>query len=176
MRSAHTIWITGLSRSGKTTIAEGISEFLQSKGRPVEIIDGSQVRSELGDFFGYSQEERMKVSRVLCSMAKLLAKRGVIPIVASITPYQESRDYNRHELSPYVEIFVECDVEICVSRDTHNLYRKAMIGDIKHFIGIDDPYEVPKNYDLRINTSKETPEQSIAKTISFIETILDETE
>jgi adenylylsulfate kinase len=164
----HTIWLTGLSRSGKTTLAESIAGYLASTGSRAEILDGVAVREELGDFFGYSREERMKVNRVLCAMAKLLARHGVIPIVTAITPYQESRDFNRRELNRYLEIYVDCPVEVCMSRDAQGLYRKAMRGDLKHFVGVDDPYEVPKTYDLRVHTAAEEPAQSCARAVAFV--------
>jgi adenylylsulfate kinase len=164
----HTIWLTGLSRSGKTTLAESIAAALASTGCHAEILDGVAVREELGDFFGYSREERMKVNRVLCAMAKMLARHGVTPIVTAITPYQESRDFNRRELSRYLEIYVDCPVEVCMSRDAQGLYGKAMRGDLKHFVGVDDPYEVPKTYDLRLHTSSEHPEESCAKAVAFV--------
>ena len=168
MSARHTIWLTGLSRSGKTTIAHGICEHLSAAGHAVEILDGASVRDDLGDFFGYSKEERMKVSRVLCSMAKILAKHGVIPVVTSITPYQESRDFNRRVLKPYIEVYVECPVETCIERDRNRLYEKALSGDIKHFIGVDDPYELPKSADFKVNTASGSPEETVTDVIDFL--------
>jgi adenylylsulfate kinase len=164
----HTIWLTGLSRSGKTTLARALAERLVAKGLRVEILDGVEVREEVGDFFGFSREERMKVNRVLCAMARLLARHDVIPIVTAITPYQESRDFNRRELARYLEIYVDCPLDVCVSRDAQGLYRKAMRGDIRHFVGVDDPYEVPKTYDLRILTGRESSEESAARLREFV--------
>jgi adenylylsulfate kinase len=164
----HTIWLTGLSRSGKTTIANGLATFLRGRGERVEVLDGIHVREELGDFFGFSREERMKVNRVLCAMARLLARHDVVPIITAITPYQESRDFNRRELDPYLEIYVDCPVDVCVSRDSQGLYRKAMRGDLKHFIGIDDPYEMPRTFDLRVSTADESPDASAARVNAFV--------
>jgi adenylylsulfate kinase len=157
MKSAPTIWITGLSQSGKTTLAHALADMLCAKGKTVEIVDGRYVRDEIGDFLGYSKEERMKVSRILCAIAKLLAKNGILVIVTSITPYQESRDFNRAELEPYFEIYLECSVDTCIARDKAQMYKKALRGDIKHFIGVDDPFEMPKTYDLKINTEHDAP-------------------
>jgi adenylylsulfate kinase len=168
LNAKHTIWITGLSRSGKTTLANGLASRLREQGQRVQILDGREVRDELGDFFGFSKEERMRVSRVLCAMAKLLARHEVIPIVTSITPYQESRDFNRRELDPYLEIYVDCPIEVCCSRDDYGLYRRALRGDIKHVIGVDDPYEVPRNYDLRLPTAEEPAAESAAKLTAFV--------
>jgi adenylylsulfate kinase len=169
----HTIWLTGLSSSGKTTLANGLAEFLRARGERVEVLDGTQVREELGDFFGFSREERMKVNRVLCAMAGLLARHDVVPIVTAITPYQESRDFNRRELDPYVEVYVDCPVDVCVRRDSQGLYRKAMRGDLKHFIGVDDPYEVPKTPDLRVFTADESPDASVRRVNAFVANVLE---
>ena len=163
-----TIWFTGLSLSGKTTLANSLAASFRAKGIATEVLDGKLIRDELGDFFGYSKEERIKVSRVLCMMARLLARNGIIPIVTSITPYQESRDLNRRELNPYVEIYVECPVEVCASRDERGLYKRAIRGDIKHFIGVDDPYEIPRNADLRVTTAHDSPEESSRKVCCFV--------
>jgi adenylylsulfate kinase len=172
MNNKHTIWFSGLSRSGMTTLAESLASFLRSRGQRVEVLDGKLVRDELGDFFGYSKEERIKVSRVLCVMARLLSRHEIIPIVTAITPYQESRDFNRRELQPYMEIYVECPVEVCVTRDTQGLYKRAMRGDLKHFIGVDDPFEIPRNPDFRVLTAHESVEDSTAKVHSFVAGIL----
>ena len=168
MSSKPTIWLTGLSRSGKTTIADGIADWLSERNVPIQILDGSFVRDELGNFFGYSREERIKVSRVLCVMAKLLAQNGIHPIVTAITPHEESRQFNRRELDPYIEIYVECTVETCMDRDEKGLYQRAARGDVRQFIGVDVPYDLPKTPDLRINTEHDAPEVSIKQAISFL--------
>ena len=169
----HTIWITGLSRSGKTTIAEGIAQFLRASDQRVQILDGREIRDSVGDFFGYSKEERMRVNRVLCTMAKILAENNIFPVVPSITPHQESRDFNRRELDPYLEIYLDCSVESCIERDRNNLYKKALQGDIQHFIGVDDPYEVPRNSDCKIDTATQEPDQSVAQAIAFVRGAID---
>lgn len=149
-------------------LAGKMAEFLRSHGHRVEILDGRIVRDELGDFFGYSRDERLKVNRVLCALARLLARHDIIPIVTAITPYQESRDYNRRELDPYLEIFVDCPVEVCMARDAQGLYKKALKGDLPHFIGVDDPFEIPKNPDLRVSTAGEAVEVSAAKVCAYV--------
>lgn len=168
MGARPTIWLTGLSRSGKSTIAEGLAAWFADEQRPAQILDGRDVRDAVGDFFGYSKGERIKVSRVLAVMARLLATNGVTPIVTSITPYQDSRDFNRQELDPYLEIYVECSVDTAMQRDDTGIYRRAVRGDIQHFIGVDDPYEVPRSPDLVLSTERETPEQSIRRAVEFI--------
>jgi adenylylsulfate kinase len=172
MSSAPTIWLTGLSKSGKTTIAQGIADWFSERGIGFQVLDGRFVRDELGDFFGYSREERIKVSRVLCVMAKLLAENDIHPIVTAITPHAESRSFNRGELDPYIEIYVECSVETCMDRDEDGLYRRAARGDIRHFVGVDVPYDVPKTHDLTINTEHDDPEESISKAVSYLSATL----
>jgi adenylylsulfate kinase len=168
MSNTRTIWFTGLSRSGKTTLAESLATCLRSRGMRVEILDGKIIRDEMGDCFGYSKEERMKVNRLLCLMARHLARHDIIPIVTAITPYQESRDFNRRELSPYIEIFADCPVEVCLTRDEQGLYKRAIRGDLKHFIGVDDPFEIPRNPDLRVSTANASIEDSALKVNAFI--------
>lgn len=163
-----TVWITGLSSSGKSTLAEGLAALIQSAGSTAEIIDGADIRTLLGGFFGYSREERMKVSRVLCTIARPLARNRIVPIVTAITPYQESRDFNRRELAPYLELFTDCPLEKCIERDVDDRYRRALNGDLKHFIGVDDPFEFPRNYDLRLATSEETVEESVSRAWEFL--------
>ena len=168
MTHQPSIWLTGLSLSGKTTLAEALAAHLRALGRRVEVLDGKLIRDEVGDFFGYSREERMKVNRVLCMMAKLLARHDIIPIVTAITPFQESRDFNRRELAPYHEIYVDCPVETCITRDRQGLYQRALRGDLKHFIGVDDPYEIPRHPDLRVSTATESPEESARRVSAYI--------
>ena len=168
MNNQHTVWLTGLSLCGKTTLAEALATHLRAEGRRVEVLDGKIIRDEVGDFFGYSREERMKVNRVLCMMARLLARHEILPIVTALTPFQESRDFNRRELAPYLEIYVDCPVEVCITRDQQGLYKRAMRGDIKHFVGVDDPYEIPRNPDLRISTEKESPGESARRICTFV--------
>ena len=172
MSNEPTVWFTGLSRSGMTTLAESLATFLRDRGKRVEILDGKLIRDEMGDFFGYSKEERIKVSRVLCVMARLLARHNIIPIVTSITPYQESRDFNRRELQPYTEIYVDCPVEVCETRDVEGLYKRAIRGDLKHFVGVDDPYEIPKNPDFRIDTAHEAVDACTSKINAYVAGVL----
>lgn len=154
MSNFPTIWLTGLSRSGKSTLAEGIADWLRGRGMPTQVLDGRVVRDEIGDFLGYSREERAKVSRIMCSMAKLLNENGVAVVATSITPYQDSRDLNRRTLPHYFEIYLDCGVDTCIERDDTNNYARALRGDLKHFIGVDDPFEVPKSSDLVIPTDR----------------------
>jgi adenylylsulfate kinase-like enzyme len=143
-----------LSRSGKSTLADGIAAWLTERNVPTQILDGRAVRDDIGNFLGYSRDERAKVSRIMCSMAKLLNRNGIAVVATSITPYQESRDLNRATLENYFEIYLECSVDTCFDRDDTDNYARAQRGDLKHFIGVDDPFEVPKNSDLVVSTDQ----------------------
>lgn len=162
MTSPPTIWLTGLSRSGKTTLAEGIAEWLRGRGVPTQLLDGRAIREDVGGFLGYSREERAKVSRILSLMARVLNANGIAVITTSITPYQESRDLNRATIEGYFEIYVDCDVETCIERDVNDNYVRALRGDLKHFVGVDDPFEVPKNADLTVDTDLLDAEAAVA--------------
>ncbi len=172
MDRAPTIWISGLSRSGKTVLAEGLAEWLQSRNIPTQALDGRAIRSEIGDFLGYSRDQRMKVSRIMCTMASLLNRNGVTVIATSITPYQESRDFNRLVLENYFEIFLDCPVEVCVLRDDSDNYARAMRGDLKHFIGVDDPFEIPKTADLTISTDIHDANETLRLATDALESLL----
>lgn len=168
------IWLTGLSQSGKSTIADGIARWLTvERAVNAQVLDGRFVRDELGNFFGYSREERIKVARVLAVMAKLLSCNDVYPIVTAITPYEESRELNRTELDSYFEIYVECSVEACIERDDQGLYRKALKGDLPNYIGVDVAYEIPKAHDLTIPTEHATPDESIKRAVTFLTEVLE---
>lgn len=147
---AATVWICGLSQSGKTTLADGIQQWLLSNDIKPQILDGRFVRSKIGDFLGYSREERIKVSRVMAAMASVLNENNVPVIVTAITPYQESRRLNRSILKNYYEIYMDCPVEVCMQRDATGNYAGAVRGDLHHFIGVDDPFEVPGDTNLRV--------------------------
>lgn len=169
MDSASTIWLTGLSLSGKTALANRLAAHLCEDGHRTHILDGKAIRTEVGDVFGYSKEERLKVNRLLCAFARVLSGHGVIPIVTAITPYQESREFNRQQLRRYLEIYVDCPVEVCRSRDASGLYERAIRGDLRHFVGVDDPFEIPKTPDLRVNTAEDSIAESTRKVCSFVD-------
>lgn len=173
-RPSPVIWLMGLSRSGKSTIAEGVAAWLSSEhDRRAQVLDGRFVRDELGNCFGYSKDERIKVSRVLTVMAKLLSRNGVVPIVTAITPHAESRELNREELDRYIEIYVDCSVETCMQRDDEGLYRRALRGDLSNYIGVDVPFEIPKAHDLRIVTEHDPPEASVRRAVDFLTQVLE---
>lgn len=164
----HAIWITGLSRSGKTTLAQGLAHHLRSSEQVVEIVDGAEVRRRLGNVFGYSREERIRLNRVLCTMAGLLTRNGVITIVPAITPLEECREFNRRELPSYTEIHLSCPIEVCRQRDIRDEYEQSLRGDLDHFIGVDDPYELPRSPDLVLDTGLLSIADTLDEAIHFL--------
>ncbi len=154
-----TIWFTGLSGAGKSTIAEILIKKLKQAGKKVEILDGDIVRTNLSKGLGFSKEDRDTNIRRIGFVAHLLARNGVFVITAAISPYRSIRDENRALIKDFVEVFVHCPLEECIKRDVKGLYKKAIAGEIKEFTGISDPYEEPLKAEVVVDTSKTTAEQ-----------------
>lgn len=154
-----TIWFTGLSGAGKSTLATLLAERLRGMGRRVELLDGDEVRRNLSSGLGFSKADRDANIRRIAYVAKLLSRNGVIAITAAISPYREIRDEARAEIGTFVEVFVDCPLEVCEQRDVKGLYAKARSGEIQQFTGISDPYEPPENPEVHLHTDRENPEQ-----------------
>jgi sulfate adenylyltransferase len=157
------VFFTGLSGSGKSTIAQTLVKLLEKQERSVTLLDGDVVRQHLSNELGFSREDRNTNIRRIGFVAGEIVKHGGIAICAAIAPYQESRDRNRQlieKTGTYLEIFVKAPLSVCEQRDTKGLYKKARAGFLKNFTGIDDPYEEPKNADLVIETTKMLPEEA----------------
>jgi adenylyl-sulfate kinase len=164
-----TIWLTGLSGAGKTSIAIPLTETLRERGYKVERLDGDVVRKGLTRDLGFSKEDRdMNIERVTF-VAKLLTRNCVIVPCAFISPYRAERARAREEIGEFIEVFVECPVGICAERDVKGLYAKAYAGEIPNFTGVSDPYEPPENPDVVVHTANETVEESVAKIITYLE-------
>lgn len=167
------IQLTGLSGSGKSTIANGVKKLLQQEKYRVEVIDGDVFRKILCPDLGFSKEDRNENIRRLGFLANLLATNGVIAILAAINPYEKVRDELK-AYGPHVNtVWINCDVETLIKRDTKQLYKKAMLpenhpGKISNLTGVNDPFEVPKNADLTINTHVESEDKSIEILFSYI--------
>ena len=155
-----TLWFTGLSGAGKSTIAAIIEERLRVQGAKVEVLDGDVVRTHLSKGLGFSKEDRDTNIRRIGFVAELLSRNGVIAIVAAISPYREVRDEVRARIGNFVEVYVECPIEVLAGRDVKGLYKKALAGEIPSFTGVSDPYEPPLDPDVVVNSSTETPGQS----------------
>jgi adenylylsulfate kinase len=165
-RRGFTIWFTGLSGAGKTTIAHRVSEVLQQQlGRSVEILDGDVVRTHLSKGLGFSREDRDTNIRRIGWVCQLLTKHSVPNIAAAISPYREVRNEVRKMVGSFVEVYAKCSIEVCEQRDVKGLYRKARLGEIKQFTGIDDPYEEPLSPEVTLHTDRETVEESTMRVI-----------
>ncbi|MDP9330562.1 MAG: adenylyl-sulfate kinase [Actinomycetota bacterium] len=162
-----TVWFTGLSGAGKSTIAEMLYHELQARGLKTEILDGDEVRKNLSKGLGFSKEDRDTNILRIGYVANLLTRNGVATICCPISPYKETRDAVRAEIGKFVEVFVYATVdEIAAHRDPKGLYKKALAGEITGFTGVDDPYEAPENPELRLDTLVESPEESLQNVLT----------
>jgi adenylylsulfate kinase len=165
-----TIWFTGLSGAGKSTVSEIVAPALRERGLKVEVLDGDVVRTNLSKGLGFSKEDRDTNIRRIAFVADLLSRNGVGVITAAISPYAEIRD-EAHEMmgDRFLEVYVKASVEACAERDVKGLYEKAFKGEIKEFTGVSDPYEPPENPALVLDTENETPEESAQKVVALVE-------
>jgi adenylylsulfate kinase len=161
-----TIWFTGLSGAGKTTITKALATELTDRGYDLEILDGDIVRENLTKGLGFSKEDRDENIRRIGFVANLLTRHGVIVLVSAISPYREIREEVRGKIGNFVEVFVNAPLEVCEDRDVKGLYKRARAGEIKSFTGIDDPYEAPLNPEIECRTDREEPSESVAKVIN----------
>ena len=155
-----TIWLTGLSGAGKSTVANLLARRLRDAGARVEVLDGDVIRTNLSKGLGYSKEDRDTNIRRIGFVCNLLSRNGVIAIAAAISPYRDLRREVRALSTNFVEVHADCDIETLVKRDAKGLYKKAIAGEIAHFTGVSDPYEVPENADVRTDSSTQEPEES----------------
>jgi len=163
MSKGFTLWFTGLSGAGKTTIAEIVGPELERRGFAVEYLDGDVVRTHLSKGLGFSKEDRDTNIERIGWVASRFTRHGAAVLVSAISPYEETRQKARdlvEEHGPFVEVFVATSVEECARRDVKGLYEKAFSGEIKEFTGVSDPYEEPANPELRIDTEAHEPEES----------------
>ena len=164
-----TLWFTGLSGAGKTTVAEIVERELRERGRQVEVLDGDIVRTNLSKGLGFSREDRnINVLRI-GFVANLLTRNGVAVIVSAISPYKEAREQVRRRIIDFVEVFVDAPLEVCAERDVKGLYEKAFAGEIEQFTGVSDPYEPPAAPELHIKTDEEEPHESARRVILKLE-------
>ncbi|MCQ6247222.1 adenylyl-sulfate kinase [Streptomyces malaysiensis] len=162
-----TVWLTGLPSAGKTTIAYALAERLRGEGRRVEVLDGDEIREFLSAGLGFSREDRHTNVQRIGFVAEVLASHGVTVLVPVIAPYEDSREAvrKRHqrEGTPYLEVHVATPVDVCSERDVKGLYAKQAAGEISGLTGVDDPYEAPADPDLRIETHRNTVQESAAE-------------
>jgi len=166
-----TIWLTGLSGSGKSTIAVELEHALIENRHQAYILDGDNIRHGLNKNLGFSPEDRTENIRRIGEVAKLFTDVGIITITAFLSPYREDRDAVRRLLSDgeFIEVYVKCPLDVCEERDTKGLYKKARAGEVKDFTGISAPYEEPLNPELTIDSSKLTVEESTRAVLNYLE-------
>ncbi len=169
MHKGFTLWFTGMSGAGKSTISRLLELKLRQLGAQVEVLDGDVVRTHLSKGLGFSKEDRDENVRRIGFVCELLARHGVIAIAAAISPYRDVRDEVRARIPNFIEVFVECPVEVLAERDVKGLYRRALAGEIPQFTGISDPYEPPLSPEVTVNSSQETPQQSVEKIWATLE-------
>jgi adenylyl-sulfate kinase len=161
IEEGFTLWFTGLSGAGKSTLATLVAERLREMQRRVELLDGDEIRKNLSQGLGFSKADRDANILRIAFVARLLSRNGVVAITAAISPYREIRDRARAEIRNFVEVYVDCPLEICEQRDVKGLYRKARAGEIQQFTGISDPYEPPLNPEIHLHTDRENPEEDV---------------
>jgi adenylyl-sulfate kinase len=169
MNTGCTLWFTGLSGSGKSTLSQLVASRLRSLGAKVEVLDGDIVRTLLCHGLGFSREDREENIRRIGFVCELLARNGVIAIAAAISPYRAGRDELRQRIPNFVEIYMNCPVEVLIQRDVKGLYKKALSGEITQFSGISDPYEPPISPEVTIDSSSDSLESSVAIVLRRLE-------
>ena len=168
-RRGFTVWLTGLSGAGKSTIAERLSEELRARGRTIEILDGDEVRTHLSAGLGFSKEDRDTNVARIAFVAALLTRHGAGVVTAAISPYAEARERARERIGRFMEVYVRCSLSELARRDVKGLYARALRGEIDHFTGVTDPYEAPENPDVVVDSEIETLEESVATIIAALE-------
>lgn len=166
-----TVWLTGLSGAGKTTICQFLEKELRTQGYKVEVFDGDLVRQNLTKGLGFSQEDRDENIRCIGFVAHLLTRNDVIVLVSVISPYWAIREEVKERIGDFIEVYVNAPLEVCEQRDVKGLYKKARAGEIKYFTGIDDPYEVPLHPEVECKTDRESIAQSATKVLKKLENL-----
>lgn len=167
---SFTLWFTGLPASGKSTLANAVEKALHDKGYPTYILDGDNVRHGLNKNLGFSPEDRQENIRRLAEVAKLFRDAGIINLTAFISPYQQERDFARSlaEEDDFIEIFIDCPVKVCETRDPKGMYEKARLGIIKDYTGVSAPYEAPQNPEIHLRTDVMNITECTNKVLNYI--------
>jgi adenylyl-sulfate kinase len=166
MHKGFTLWFTGLSGAGKSTVSERVYARLKEEGARVELLDGDIVRTHLSKGLGFSKEDRDTNVRRIGFVCELLSRNGVIAIVAAISPYRDVREEVRSRIENFVEVYVHAPIEVLAERDVKGLYKQALAGQIASFTGVSDPYEPPVNPEVTIDSSTEDIAFSVEKTFN----------
>lgn len=168
MKPGFTVWLTGMSGAGKSTISRQLAIELAKRGAAVEVLDGDVIRTHLSKGLGYSREDRDTNIARIAFVASLLVRHGAAVVTAAISPYANARADARARIGSFLEVYVRCPIDELVRRDVKGLYAKALRGEIEHFTGVSDEYEEPSNPDVVLDTNKETVEQSVAKIVAAL--------
>jgi len=167
--TGYTLWFTGLSGAGKTTLSTAVAIVLRERGQRVEVLDGDVVRTNLSKGLGFSRENRDTNIRRIGFVARLLTRNDVVAVVAAISPYRSTRDEVRAHIGRFVEVHVRCPLEELIRRDVKGLYERALRGEVTQFTGVSDPYEPPLNPEVVVDTDQEPVEQSVQTVVAALE-------
>jgi adenylyl-sulfate kinase len=170
-QQGFTLWFTGMSGAGKTTLARAVEAILRDRGLKVEVLDGDVVRTNLSKGLGFSKEDRDTNIKRIGFVCKLLTRNGVAAIGSAISPYRAVRDYIREDIGRFVEVYCSCPLEVLIERDVKGLYKKALAGEIENFTGVSDPYEEPLNAEVVVHTGSESLEESVGKILAKLEAL-----
>lgn len=169
-QNAKVIWLTGLSGSGKSTIAKGLESVFFNKGYFVQVLDGDNIRMGISNNLGFSQEDRQENIRRISEVSKLFLEAGIITICSFVSPTKAIREIPKNLIgtNDFIEVFVNAPLEVCESRDVKGLYKKARSGEIKDFTGISSPFEAPENPNFVANTADQTIEETVMQVAEFL--------
>ncbi|CAM3901572.1 adenylyl-sulfate kinase [Cohnella lubricantis] len=170
MQRGVTLWFTGLSGAGKTTVCLEVARLLALRGVKAELLDGDEMRGQLTAGLGFSKEDRRKNTATAAYIARLLTRNGIIVLASFVSPYKSIRESARESIGSFAEVYVCCPLEECARRDVKGLYKKAFSGEIGQFTGVSDPFEPPEAPELVLHTDRETVDQCAARVVEFLET------
>lgn len=163
------LWFTGLSGSGKSTVANAVEKKLFEAGRATYLLDGDNIRHGLNKDLGFDKKDRIENIRRIAEVSKLFMDAGIITLSAFISPFIEDRNNARELLKDrFIEIFIDCSLDTCMSRDPKGLYNKAEMGEIKHFTGIDSPYEKPVNPEIVVYSDRQSVDECAVNIIQYL--------
>jgi len=162
------LWLTGLPCSGKTTLGHAVAKSLHALGATTEVLDGDVLRRDLWKDLGFTRADREENVRRIARLTQELESKGVVPVVSAVSPYRAGREDARAASLGFVEIFVNAPLAVCEERDVKGMYRKARLGEIHGFTGVDDPYEPPLHPQVECRTDLETVEESVAKILAAV--------